>query len=194
VKCDVVLTGVGGQGVLSAAAVLAEAARRSGLFLKQGEVHGMAQRGGAVRATLRLSDEPIHSDLIGEGSAHLLLSLEPLEALRALDALMPGGSLITAAMPTENIPDYPPIDSVIETINRVPGAVVVDALGIARAAGNRLAVNTVMIGAASPILPLPIVTLEGCLRDGFSAKGEKVVEANLKAFRAGRAAMPGAAS
>ena len=188
-KADVVLAGVGGQGVLSAAAVLAEAARREGLHLKQGEVHGMAQRGGAVRATVRMSDEPINSDLVAAGTADVIVALEPLEALRSLEALAPGGALFSASAPTENIPDYPPIDQVISTLASIPGALVVDALALARAAGNRLAANTVMIGAASTRLPMGPETLEGCLRDGFAAKGEQVVNANLAAFRAGRDAV-----
>jgi indolepyruvate ferredoxin oxidoreductase beta subunit len=187
-RCDVVLAGVGGQGVLSAAAILAEAARRDGLQLKQGEVHGMAQRGGAVRASLRMADTPIHSDLVAAASADVLLALEPLEALRALETLRPGGSLFTASTPNENIADYPPIDSVLDTVRRVPGAVILDALALAREAGNRLAANTVMVGAASTVLPLGADTLERCIADRFAAKGPKAVDANLAAFRAGRAA------
>ena len=132
-KHDLVLAGVGGQGVLSVAAILAEAARRSGLLVRQGEVHGMSQRGGAVQATLRLSDGPIDGDLVARGGADLVLGVEPVEALRYLDYLAPGGRLVTAADPYENVPDYPPIEQVLAAVRAVPGAVLVEAGELARA-------------------------------------------------------------
>jgi indolepyruvate ferredoxin oxidoreductase beta subunit len=193
VKHDVVLAGVGGQGVLSVAAILAEAARRAGLVVRQGEVHGMSQRGGAVQAGLRLADGPIEGDLIPRGAADLLLGTEPVEALRYLEYLAPGGRLVTAADPHENVPDYPPIEEVLAAVRAVPGAVVVEAGDLARRAGSGRVANVVMVGAASAFLPVPPGLIEDCLREGFAAKGKRVVEANLRAFSLGREAVAGEA-
>jgi len=188
-KHDVVLAGVGGQGVLSVAAVLAEAARRQGLVVRQGEVHGMSQRGGAVQATLRLADGPIEGDLVARGAADLVLGTEPVEALRYLEYLAPGGRLVTAADPYENVPDYPPIEEVLAAVRAVPGSVVVEAAALARESGSGRVASVVMVGAASVFLPLLPEVIEDCLRDGFAAKGARVVEANLRAFALGRAAV-----
>jgi indolepyruvate ferredoxin oxidoreductase beta subunit len=188
VKRDLVLAGVGGQGVLSVAAILAEAARRHGLVVRQGEVHGMSQRGGAVQATLRLADRPIAGDLVGRGGADLILGVEPVEALRYLDYLAPGGRLVTSVDPYENVPDYPPIEAVLAAARAVPGAVLVAAAELARSAGSGRTANVVMVGAASVLLPIPPEVIEACLIDGFASKGERVVEANRRAFALGRAA------
>ena len=188
-KRDVLLAGVGGQGVLSLAAVLAEAARREGLVVHQGEVHGMSQRGGAVQASLRLADGAIDGDLVARGAADLILGMEPVEALRFLEYLAPGGRLVTAADPHVNVPDYPPIEEVLAAVRSVPGSVVVEAAALAREAGSGRVANVVMVGAASVFLPLQPEGIEACLRDGFAAKGERVVEANLRAFVLGRAAV-----
>ena len=190
-KHDLVLAGVGGQGVLSVAAILAEAARRHGLVVRQGEVHGMSQRGGAVQATLRLADGPIEGDLVARGGADMVLGVEPVEALRYLDYLAPGGRLVTAADPYENVPDYPPRDAVLAAVRAVPGAVLVEAGELARRAGSGRTANVVMVGAASVFLPIPADVIEACLVDGFAAKGERVVEANRRAFALGRAAVLG---
>ncbi len=190
-KRDLVLAGVGGQGVLSVAAILAEAARRSGLEVRQGEVHGMSQRGGAVQATLRLADAPIAGDLVARGGADLVVGVEPVEALRYLEYLAPGGRLVTAADPYENVPDYPPIDQVLAAVRAVPGAVLVEAGELARRAGSGRTANVVMVGAASVFLPIPPEAIEACLVDGFASKGERVVEANRRAFALGRAAVAG---
>ncbi|HSE37567.1 MAG TPA: 2-oxoacid:acceptor oxidoreductase family protein, partial [Blastocatellia bacterium] len=109
-KYDIILAGVGGQGVLSVSAVIGSAARSQGLFVKLSEVHGMSQRGGGVVANLRLADKPIASDLIPLGGASMILSMEPLESLRYLNYLSPEGVLITSTNPVVNIPDYPNLD------------------------------------------------------------------------------------
>jgi len=189
VKHDLVLAGVGGQGVLSVAAILAEAARRHGLVVRQGEVHGMSQRGGAVQASLRLADAPIDGDLVPRGGADMVLGVEPVEALRYLDYLAPGGRLVTAADPYENVPDYPPVEAVLAAVRAVPGAVLVEAGELARRAGSGRTANVVMVGAASAFLPIPAEVIEGCIVEGFAAKGERVVEANRRAFALGRAAV-----
>lgn len=188
-KQDVVLAGVGGQGILSVAAILAEAARRQGLVVRQGEVHGMSQRGGAVQASLRLADGPIEGDLIPRGAVDLLLGTEPVEALRYAEYLAPGGRLVTAADPYENVPDYPPMEEVLAALQAVPGSVVVEADALARRAGSGRVANVVMVGAASVFLPLRPAVIEDCLRAGFAAKGERVIGANLRAFALGRAAV-----
>ncbi|HVL68260.1 MAG TPA: indolepyruvate oxidoreductase subunit beta [Vicinamibacterales bacterium] len=185
-KFDVIVAGVGGQGVLSLSSILAAAALNGGLFVKQSEVHGMAQRGGAVTAHLRLSSTPVHSELVALGSASMILSLEPLEALRHLEYLAPGGAVVTAVDPVRNIPNYPALDELVAAIRLLPSAVEVEAAALARRAGLARATNMVMAGAAAPWLPLRPDDLESCIRMLFASKGPVVVERNLAAFRAGR--------
>jgi indolepyruvate ferredoxin oxidoreductase beta subunit len=188
VKADIVLAGVGGQGVLTAAGILAEAGRRSRLTVKQGEIHGMSQRGGAVTANLRMADGPIASDLIARGSATMILSLEPVEALRWLPYLAYSGVVVTSANPVENIPDYPPLEDVLEALARLPHAVVVHADPLAREAGSAHANNVVLLGAAAGFLPFPADLLRTCVAELFAARGERLRDLNLRAFDAGQAA------
>lgn len=188
-KTDIVLAGVGGQGVLTVGAIIAEAARREGLCVKQGEVHGMSQRGGAVQAFLRMATGPVHSDLIAAGTADLIVSLEPIEALRYVSYLHAGGRVVTSIDPFANIPDYPPREKVLGMLQRLPHVVAIEANQIATRAGSPLVVNTVLVGAASEFLPIRAETIESCIREGFARKGEHVVEVNLAAFRAGREAV-----
>ena len=187
-KFDIILAGVGGQGVLSVSAIIASSAMKEGLAVKQSEVHGMSQRGGAVLAHLRLSDRPIASDLIPRGSASMILSMEPLESLRYLEYLSVDGTVMTATNPVANIPDYPPLDELLARIGSLPRALTVDAESLARKAGSARATNMVMVGAASALLPVPFDTIEHFVQSVFAAKGAKVVETNLKALHAGRAA------
>jgi len=187
-KFDIILAGVGGQGVLSVSAIIASSAMKEGLAVKQSEVHGMSQRGGAVLANLRLSSHPIASDLIPRGSAAMILSMEPIESLRYLEFLSEGGTVISATNPVVNIPDYPPIDDVLAAIRTLPHAILVDAETLARQAGSARATNMVMVGAASPLLPVAFDTVEHFVETLFAAKGAKVVDTNLKALHAGRAA------
>jgi indolepyruvate ferredoxin oxidoreductase, beta subunit len=186
-KCDIVLAGVGGQGVLSVAAIISASALRAGLHAVQSEVHGMSQRGGAVTAHLRLSDEPIHSSTIGHGCAEILLSMEPLESLRYLDMLKPSATLLTSTEPVENFGAYPDLEGVLAKIREFPGARLVDATRLAREAGNVKTANMVMVGAAIDLLPIAPEVIEDFVRESFASKGDKVVDANLKAFAAGRA-------
>jgi indolepyruvate ferredoxin oxidoreductase beta subunit len=188
VKYDIILAGVGGQGVLSVSAIIASSAMKEGLYVKQSEVHGMSQRGGAVLANLRLSSEPIASDLIPLGSASMILSMEPLESLRYLRYLSPDGAVITSTNPVTNIPDYPEVEALLAKVRTLPAATLVDGEELARAAGSARATNMVMVGAASHRLPVPVGTLEHYIESVFAAKGPRVVETNLKAFRAGREA------
>jgi indolepyruvate ferredoxin oxidoreductase, beta subunit len=186
-KCDIVLAGVGGQGILSIATVLGYAAVKNNLFLKQAETHGMSQRGGAVQSYLRLSDRPIFSDLIPSGEARLILSVEPLESLRYLPFLSKDGYVITSTTPYINIPDYPPLDEILAKINSLPHVVAIDAETTAKNEGNIKSSNMVMLGAASPFIDLPAESLEEGIREIFSRKGEDIVALNLRAFHAGRA-------
>ena len=185
---DIVLAGVGGQGVLSLAAILAEAARREGLHVKQGELHCTSQRGGAVEAFLRMDEEPVLSDFVSEGAADLVLALEPVEGLRAAHFLKPDGLLLTAIDPVENIPDHPGREQVLTMLDTLPHAIWIEAGSLARAAGSARTINAVMVGAASLALPLRVETLLACLREGFASKGESAVRMNLAAFDAGRQA------
>ena len=185
-KCDVLLAGVGGQGVLSMASIIGLAAVREGLYVKQSEVHGMAQRGGAVQAHLRLADRPIESDLIGLGAADLILSLEPVESLRYVSYLGPEGAVVTASNPFRNIKDYPPLVDVLRKIRALPHATILDAERIANEAGDVQTLNTVMVGAASSRLPLSWASLEWAVREAFGRKGTSVVDMNLAALRSGR--------
>jgi len=187
-KYDIVLAGVGGQGVLSVGALIASSAMKEGLAVKQSEVHGMSQRGGAVQANLRIARAPIASDLIPLGAAAMILSMEPLESLRYLKYLSPGGAVVTSIDPVRNIPDYPDLDTILARIRAVPGAVLVESERLARQAGSARATNMVMVGAASHRLPVSIETIEQFIESRFASKGARVVETNLKAFRAGRGA------
>jgi len=183
---DLILAGVGGQGVLSIAFVIDRAAIIEGLNFKQAEVHGMAQRGGAVESHLRLSDQEIYSDLIPKGKADLLLSVEPLEALRYLDYLRPDGLLITSTTPYVNIPNYPALTEVLTALKKVPRHLLVEAEAIAKEAGSIRTQNMVMVGAASPFLPLTPENLRKAVAELFASRGEKMVAINLQAFELGR--------
>jgi indolepyruvate ferredoxin oxidoreductase beta subunit len=185
---DIVLAGVGGQGVLSLSALIAAAALDEGLFVKQCEVHGMSQRGGAVTAHLRLSDRPIESELVSLGSASLILALEPLESLRYLPYLAPGGCIVTATDPVKNLHPYPPLEEILGKVRAFPSAVLVDAAALARQAGLARATNVVVAGAAAALLPVRTDAIERCIRGLFASKGQTVVEQNLAAFHAGQKA------
>jgi len=187
-KQDIILAGVGGQGILSIAFVIDNAALADGLRFKQAEVHGMAQRGGAVQSHLRLSSERIWSDLIPKGEADLILSVEPLEALRYFDYLKPGGTVVTSSTPYKNIPDYPDLDKVLGAVRKAGRSVIVDSEKIAKEAGTSKAQNIVMLGAASPFLALKEASLRSLIEALFKPRGPVMVEANLKAFELGRAA------
>ncbi|MBQ0930141.1 indolepyruvate oxidoreductase subunit beta [Ideonella alba] len=185
---DLVLGGVGGQGVLSIAWVIDQAAHAAGLHIKQSEVHGMAQRGGAVSACVRLSDQPVASDLIAAGSAALVAAVEPLEALRYTPLLRTDGTVVTDVTPLVNIDHYPDLETMLTVLFSLPNLVAVDATRLAHAAGTVKAQNTVVLGAAAPLLPLPREALEAQLQTLFEPKGERIVQANLRAFRKGAAA------
>ena len=185
-KQDIILSGVGGQGILSIATIIGEAATRSGLTLKQAEVHGMSQRGGDVQSNLRLSDEAISSDLIAMGTADMILSLEPMEALRYLPYLGKDGWIITSSAPFKNIPNYPEDEALMNELRALPHVVMVDVERLAKEHQMPKCANVILLGAASRFLG--ILTVEQ-LRDSiarvFASKGEAVVEMNKRAFDIG---------
>ncbi len=185
-KQDIILAGVGGQGILSIATVIGSAALQQGLYLKQAEVHGMSQRGGDVQSNLRLSSDPIHSDLIPKGGADLIVSLEPMEALRYLPYLSKDGWIITNTAPFVNIPNYPEMDKVMAELGKMPRVVALDVDAIAKDLGSPRGANMVLLGAMSAVLHIlePEKLREG-IRRIFGRKGEAVVESNIKAFDAG---------
>lgn len=184
--CNMILCGVGGQGVLSLAAIIAKASLSAHLNVRQSEVHGMSQRGGEVSSHLRIGDEEIVGDLVPSGTADLIISMEPMESLRYLNYLKPNGIVITASEPVKNISNYPDVNAVYAKIAEIPGSICLEAESLAEAAGSRRASNMVLIGAASSFLPLETDGLQNAIRETFSAKGGSVVETNLKAFDAGR--------
>lgn len=185
-KKDIILSGVGGQGILSVAAVIGMAALESNLFIKQAEVHGMSQRGGAVQSHLRISSEEIASDLIPNGSADMILSVEPMEALRYLPFLSKDGWVITNTTPYVNIPNYPEMDELMKQYDAIPNVIKIDADEIAKQLGSPRSSNIVIVGAAAPHLDIPFENLENGIRKIFGRKGEKVIEKNIEAMKAGR--------
>jgi len=187
-KQDIILAGVGGQGILSIAFVMDIAALQKGWQFKQAEVHGMAQRGGAVQSHLRISTETIFSDLIPRGQADMILSVEPLETLRYLNYLNPEGFIISNCVPYTNIPDYPPMEKVLGKIKQYPRVKLLDAPSLARQAGSSLTQNMVMLGAASTELIIEESYLKEGIKQLFKTKGEQIVAMNLKAFDLGRQA------
>ena len=185
-KLDIKLCGVGGQGILSIATIIAEAATEAGLHLKQAEVHGMSQRGGDVQSDLRLSTEPIWSDLIAKGGADMILSMEPMEALRYLPYLAEDGVIVTSSKPFVNIPNYPDEAAVLAEIDAMPHSVRLDIEGIARDNDLPKSANVVLLGMAAPFIKLiEPQQLRAAVARIFAAKGEAVVAANLKAFDLG---------
>jgi len=185
-KKDIILAGVGGQGILSIAAIIGLAAIEAGLHLKQAEVHGMSQRGGDVQSNLRLSDKVIHSDLIPTGKADMILSVEPMESLRYLPMLAPNGWLVTNTQTFVNIPNYPEKDDLMAEIEKVRNHIALDADKIAKDMGTLKSANVVVLGAASPFLDLDYQLLEKAIAMLFGKKGENVVTVNLQAMKAGR--------
>lgn len=184
-KIDIVLAGVGGQGILSIATILGAAALKEDLNIKQAEVHGMSQRGGDVQSNLRISSEPIASDLIPLGGADLIVSLEPMEALRYLPYLSNTGWIVTNTAPFVNIPNYPEMNDVNKALNTCKNVVAFDMDEVAKTVASPRASNMVLLGASAPFLNIEIEKIEDGIRTIFGAKGEAMVEMNIKAFRAG---------
>ncbi len=185
-KKDIILSGVGGQGILSIATVIGYAAIDSGLYMKQAEVHGMSQRGGDVQSHLRISDKEIFSDLIPFGGADIILSIEPMESLRYLPYLAEDGWVITNNTPFNNIVNYPEVKDIETEIGKVKNHILIDADDIARSLGAPLSMNMVMIGAASGSLGIDFSKLEAGIKFIFGRKGDEIVNKNIEALRAGK--------
>ena len=185
-KKDIILCGVGGQGILSIATIIGEAATKAGLNLKQAEVHGMSQRGGDVQSHLRLSSAPIYSDLIAQGSADMIISMEPMESLRYLPYLSTEGKIVTGSKAFVNIPNYPEMSDVQAELDKLPSVDMMDIDAVAKDAGNPRGANMVLLGMAARHFDiLSAQQLRDAIRTVFSRKGDAVVEANLKSFDAG---------
>lgn len=184
-KKDIILAGVGGQGIISIAATIGLAAIASGLKVKQSEVHGMSQRGGDVSSNLRISDNEIASDLISVGQADLIISVEPMEALRHLPMLSEDGWIVTNTKPFINIANYPPIESVLEELDKLPQHISIGADEIAKELGVMKAANIVVLGAATPFLGIPYEKLQDAVKQIFAKKGEDVINLNIKALEMG---------
>jgi len=185
-KTDIILAGVGGQGILTIAATIGTAALQNNLHLKQSEIHGMSQRGGDVQANLRISDKPIASDLIANGMADIIIAVEPMESLRYLPFLAKDGWLVTNSTPFVNIKNYPDIEDVMNEVKKVKNHIILDADSMAKQIKAARSSNIVMLGAASSFLNLKYEDLENALRTIFERKGEDVVNINLKALKLGR--------
>lgn len=185
-KKDIILSGVGGQGILSIATVIGWAALDQNLHLKQAEVHCMSQRGGDVQSNLRISSERIWSDLIPKGECDLILSLEPMEALRYLPWLSKSGWIVTNSTPFVNIPDYPPLEEINAELRKVGNVITLDCDSIAKDAGSPRGANMVLLGASAAVMGIldPEHLREG-IANVFARKGEKIVAANISAFNAG---------
>ncbi|MBR0310312.1 MAG: indolepyruvate oxidoreductase subunit beta [Paludibacteraceae bacterium] len=185
-KKDIILAGVGGQGILSIATVIGQSALAEGWYLKQAEVHGMSQRGGEVQSHLRISTNPIWSDLIPQGQADIILSLEPLEALRYLPWLAPDGCIVTSSVPFRNIDSYPDINEVYSAIQTFPKHILIDTDAIVKEVNAPVqAANMVLLGAAIPMLGIEPEIVESGLKKVFARKSETIVQTNIRALQAG---------
>ena len=185
-KKDIILAGVGGQGILTIATIIGDAATTAGLNLKQAEVHGMSQRGGDVQSNLRLSSETIYSDLIKQGEADLIISMEPMEALRYLSFLNKDGWVITSSNPFKNIPNYPEEQQLNAELASLPHVMSLPIEDVAKENTMPKSANVILLGmAAKHIGILTPEQLRESVARVFAAKGEAIVETNLRAFDIG---------
>lgn len=184
-KTDIILAGVGGQGILSIATIIGEAAMNEGLYIKQAEIHGMSQRGGSVESSLRISSQPIYCDLIAEGTADVIISLEPMEALRYTPYLSPEGWIITSNNLFANVPDYPEAEILKAELAKYPNVVQIDVEGLAAENNMRKSGNMILLGAASKALGLDYSLLEKAVSTVFASKGAEIVDMNIKALAIG---------
>ena len=185
---NVVLAGVGGQGILSIAYCICKAALNRAHQIKQSEVHGMAQRGGNVESHVRFSDTGIPSALIPKGQADLIIAVEPVEALRHEDYLRPDGHMVSSVKPIMNFDGYPELPGLLKRIAQVDNHVLLNSKHLATVAGNARVENIIILGAASDRLGLRLDEFDTVLEELFTSKGERVVQANQRALRIGRRA------
>ncbi len=185
-KCDIVLAGVGGQGILTIAAILGKVAVAEKIHVKQSEIHGMSQRGGSVFAHLRLSDKPIFADQITAGAADLVVAMEPMEAMRHRANLSATGTLITDQTPLVNINDYPELPKLLDEIRALPHSLLLDTTALAKESGNPRNTNIVLLGAIANFIGLDPAIIEKAIAAHFASKGQAVVDAAIKAFQLGK--------
>lgn len=189
-KTDIILCGVGGQGILSIATIIGEAAMKENLYIKQAEVHGMSQRGGDVQSNLRISSNPINSDLIAFGGADVIISMEPMEALRYLPFLNKNGWIITSSSPFVNIPNYPDMETIKADYKKLDHVIMIDIESMAKENNVPRSANVILLGAAQKALGIEYDKLEAAIQRVFARKGEAIVEQNIKALAIGKAAQP----
>lgn len=189
-KTDIILCGVGGQGILSIATIIGEAAMKENLYIKQAEVHGMSQRGGDVQSNLRISSDPINSDLIALGGADVIISMEPMEALRYLPFLNKNGWIITSSAPFVNIPNYPDMETIKADYKKLDHVIMIDIESMAKENNVPRSANVILLGAAQKALGIEYDKLEAAIQRVFARKGEAIVEQNIKALAIGKAAQP----
>lgn len=185
-KTDIILCGVGGQGILSIATIIGEAAMNENLYIKQAEVHGMSQRGGDVQSNLRISSDPINSDLIAKGSADVIISMEPMEALRYLPYINKNGWIITSSTPFVNIPNYPDMEIINADLAKMKNVIVLDIETMAKENNIPRSANVILLGAAQKAIGIEYSKLEDAIRRVFGRKGEAIVDANIKALALGK--------
>ncbi|MCQ2059036.1 MAG: indolepyruvate oxidoreductase subunit beta [Bacteroidaceae bacterium] len=186
-KTDIILAGVGGQGILSIATIIGQAALEEGLYIKQAEVHGMSQRGGDVQSNLRISDTEIASDLIPQGGADIIIAMEPMEALRYKEFLAKDGWIITSSNPFINISNYPQEESIINELKQVSNLILIDTDAVGKENNLSRSVNMILLGAASKALKsISFEKLCESVKTIFGRKGEDIVAMNIKALELGR--------
>ena len=185
-KTDIILCGVGGQGILSIATIIGKAAMNENLYIKQAEVHGMSQRGGDVQSNLRISSDPIASDLIPMGGADVLISMEPMEALRYLPYLKKDGWIITSSAPFINIQKYPDLQDIEKELSSIKNVTSIDIEKLAKDNGVPRSANVILLGAAQHALGIEYEIIEDAIRQVFGHKGDAIVEANIKALSLGK--------
>lgn len=191
-KCDMVIVGVGGQGVILISEIIGRAALRAGIPVRAAETHGMAQRGGSVINHTRLGC--VYGPMVPEGGADILLALEPAEALRYGRYLSRGGVALVNTKPvlpttvTTGQFRYPDIEEILAPLRSVARVIAINATEIAERAGNPQTANIVMLGAMSRFMPIEEALLLDALRDSVPGK---YIDANVRAFELGKAEVSG---
>ena len=186
-KTDIILAGVGGQGILSIAAALGSAALNNNLYMKQAETHGMSQRGGSVVTYVRYGKK-VYSPVIDKGEADFIVSFEKLEAARYVEYLRPDGRIVVNTQEIDPMPviigaaQYP--ENLIEKMEALGIKVdAMDCLSLAEEAGSSKAVNIVLMGRLSKYFDIPVEKWQKAIEECVPAK---FVELNHKAFALGR--------
>lgn len=187
-KTDVLITGVGGQGILLTSMVIGRAATKAGMTVRSSETHGMAQRGGGVVSHVRMGD--VHSPLIPKGGADFLIAFEPLEAIRNADFIKDGCYAVVNTHPIrptgskKKIGHYPPIEDILMALMEFSQTIPIEATELAKEAGNPLTLNVVLLGAVTALKGFPI-NEEDMVKMIKGSVPPKALEANMNAFELG---------